>query len=198
MPTRVAGRTTAVEKRGKEGGSHCMTTESIPGPDLAEHLRILQRQRISARSGRRSAGTTPTNVAVYRIVRRRRYPAWRSQADDVPKNHTVHRGGVAVRYTRVLPGRRHSACALRPSSNPSSRHKDFPEFLVDTADGTTLLPYDMGRMGGSIQKIPGPYKTMDGIGGGAKAKTTTAVLRFRDSDAWVVSASSELMSMSRS
>lgn len=67
---------------------------------------------------------------------------------------------------------------------PAIRISGDIEFLVDTgADGTSLLPYDMARMGGSIQKIPGRYKEMDGIGGGAKAKTTMAMLRFRDVDA---------------
>ena len=52
---------------------------------------------------------------------------------------------------------------------------------MDTgADCTTLLPSDVGKMGIHMPSVKGRYKTMNGIGGQARYKTTEAVLRFHD------------------
>ena len=59
------------------------------------------------------------------------------------------------------------------------------EFLVDSgADATSLLPYDMTLIGVDISKVRGRYQKVDGVGGEARYKTTKAVLRFQDEDAF--------------
>ena len=63
-------------------------------------------------------------------------------------------------------------------------HGDI-EFLVDTgADATSLMPDDMAFMGVDISRVRGRYQRVDGVGGEARYKTTKAVLRFQDHDAF--------------
>ena len=67
---------------------------------------------------------------------------------------------------------------------PALRLSSQVEFLVDTgADSTSLLPYDVGRMGIDLRAVEGGYRNADGVGGKTRYKTTKAVLRFQDTAA---------------
>ena len=64
---------------------------------------------------------------------------------------------------------------------PALRLSAEVEFLVDTgADGTSLLPYDLGRVGVDLRAVKGAYRSADGVGGKVRYKTTKAILRFQD------------------
>ncbi|MDE2838368.1 MAG: aspartyl protease family protein [Chloroflexota bacterium] len=58
-------------------------------------------------------------------------------------------------------------------------------FLVDTgAHATSLMPDDAAEMGLDIRNLGGRYQRVEGVGGEARYKTTRAVLRFQDHDAF--------------
>lgn len=68
---------------------------------------------------------------------------------------------------------------------PQLRLRGDIEFLLDTgADATSLMPNDMALMGVDISRIRERYQSVRGVGGQARYKTTKAVLRFQDHDAF--------------
>ncbi len=63
-------------------------------------------------------------------------------------------------------------------------HGDI-EFLVDSgADATSLMPGDLEQIGVDLTRVRGTYRRVGGVGGEARYKTTRAVLRFQDHEAF--------------
>ena len=46
------------------------------------------------------------------------------------------------------------------------------------------MPDDMATMGIDVRNVKGRYRKVEGVGGEARYKTTKAVLRFQDEDAF--------------
>lgn len=68
---------------------------------------------------------------------------------------------------------------------PNLRTGAEVEFLVDTgADATSLMPGNLGVMRVDLTRVHATYRRVGGVGGEARYKTTRAVLRFRDHDAF--------------